>query len=140
MNVRLTVASLGAIVLALGFVAILRPLLVLGMLGFVVVDASHTAFCLGETRATYGGVFAMMGVVMLWAALDPYRYRDRTLALGLLWLGACAARLFGASVDGSPGPLGWLSAGFEGTVGVLLSVASWLAAPKEPAQTGPIQA
>jgi uncharacterized protein DUF4345 len=139
MNVRLTVASLGAIMLVFGFVAILRPLLVLGMLGFVVVDASHTAFCLGETRATYGGVFAAMGVVTLWAAIDPYRYRDRTLAIGLLWLGACAARLFGTSVDGSPGPLGWVSAGFEGTVGLLLTVASWLATPKEPAQTGPMQ-
>lgn len=137
MNVRLTVAALGAIMLTLGMVATMRPQLVIGFLGFVLVETSQTAFTLGEVRATYGGVFAMMGLVTLWAAIDPFRYRDRILAVGMLWLGACAARLFGASIDGSPGALGWVSAGFEGVVGLVLTVASFLATPPAASAVSP---
>lgn len=137
MNVRLTVAALGAIMLTLGMVATMRPQLVIGFLGFVLVETSQTAFTLGEVRATYGGVFAMMGLVTLWAAIDPFRYRDRILAVGMLWLGACAARLFGASIDGSPGALGWVSAGFEGVVGLVLTVASFLATPPAASTASP---
>jgi hypothetical protein len=128
MNVRLTVASLGAIILLLGVAGTMRPLMVAGMLGFV-IDSAHTPFALGEVRATYGGLFGVMGLVLLWAAVDPFRYRDRLLAIGLCWIGACAARLLGASVDGPPGALGWFSAAFEATVGLLLVVGSLLAAP-----------
>ena len=137
MNVRLTVAALGTVILLFGLVGVLRPELVLGALGFVVVDTSHTAFIVGEIRATYGGVFTAMGVVVLWAVVDPYRYRDRILVVGLLWLGACVARLFGTSVDGSPGLLGWASAMFEGIVGVLLSLASRLARSEVVTPVGP---
>ena len=136
MNVRLWVASLGAITLVLGLAGIMRPQVVIGLLGFVMVDSAHTAFTLGEVRAVYGGVFAMMGVVALWAAIDPFRYRDRIFAVGLIWIGACAARLFGASVDGSPGAIGWASAVFEGSVGIALAVAAWLAETPAPARTG----
>jgi len=58
------------------------------------------------------------------AAINPAANRGRILFVGLLWLGACAGRVMGAFVDGSPGLFGWLSAAFELAAGLVLVVGS----------------
>ena len=65
-----------------------------------------------------------MGVYTLLAATDPALHRARLLFVGLLWLGACAGRLFGVYVDGNPGLPGWGAVVFELAVGgALVAVA-----------------
>jgi hypothetical protein len=116
---------------------------VVGFLGYALASQASSAATLGEVRATYGGVFMVMGLFTALAAINPVANRGRILFVGLLWLGAFAARVFGASVDGSPGLVGWLSAAFELTVGLVLVVVSQTASdaaavsrvPPSPAPT-----
>ena len=114
----------GLIILALGGAALFSPERVVGFLGYALASQASSAATLGEVRATYGGVFMVMGLFTALAAINPVANRGRILFVGLLWLGAFAARVFGASVDGSPGLFGWLSAAFELTVGLVLVVVS----------------
>jgi hypothetical protein len=124
MNPRVTAIVAGLIMIALGTAGLLYPERVLGLLGFTVFNASHAAAAYGEVRATYGGLFLVMGVFTLMAAMDPAANRARLLFVGLLWLGACAGRLFGVFVDGNPGLFGWLAIVFELAVGGALCLAS----------------
>jgi len=101
----------------------------MGVLGFSVLNASAAAATLGEVRATYGGLFTVMGVYALLGAFDPAGHRATILMIGLLWLGAAAARAFGVSVDGNPGLFGWLSLGFEVLIGGVLTAAAAAARP-----------
>jgi hypothetical protein len=96
----------------------------MGLLGYAFASQASSAATLGEVRATYGGVFTVMGLLTVVAAINPTANRGRILFVGLLWLGACAGRVFGASVDGNPGLFGWLSAAFELAVGLALVFAS----------------
>ena len=114
----------GVVILAMGGAALLSPERVMGFLGYTFASQTSSAATLGEVRATYGGVFTVMGLLTALAAINPVANRGRILFVGLLWLGACAGRVFGASVDGSPGLFGWLSAAFELTVGLALVVAA----------------
>jgi hypothetical protein len=120
MNPRVTTILIGIIILALGGFGLIYPERVLGMLGFMSANASHSAATLGEVRATYGGLFVVMGIYTLLAATDPAAHRARLLFVGLLWLGACAGRLFGVYVDGNPGLPGWGAAAFELLIGGVL--------------------
>ena len=124
MNARGTTMVVGLVILALGAAALLSPERVMGFLGYTFASQASSAATLGEVRATYGGVFMVMGLFTALAAINPVANRGRILFVGLLWLGAFAARAFGASVEGSTGLFGWLSAAFELTVGLALVVAS----------------
>lgn len=130
MNPRITTIIVGLITLALGLAGLLYPDRVMGLVGFAILNTSHSAAVLGEVRATYGGLFVVMGVYTLMAALDPAAHRGRLMFIGLLWLGACAGRLIGTYVDGNPGVPGWVAAAFELIVGGALVVASSLARPE----------
>lgn len=132
MNSRAIVAATGTIILALGLFALLSPQLVMAhILGFS-VDPSHAANAVyGEVRATYGGLFLVMGVFVLLAVMDPTAHRAQLTLVALLWLGACAGRLLGASIDGDPGIRGWVGAGFELVMGAAILAAAWL----KPRQT-----
>lgn len=127
MNVRLTAAITGAIILALGLVGLFKPEAVPGMVGFGMIDASNRALALGEVRAMYGGLFVAMGICTLWVAVDPAAYRDRLLVVGLLWLGLGLGRLFSVSFTGNPGVFGWLFCVFEVGLGSVLTVGWWVA-------------
>ena len=129
MNARVAAIVVGTITLALGLAGLIYPERVIGLLGFAVQNASHTAAALGEVRATYGGIFLVLGVSTLAAAGNPSAARWRLVLLALVWLGALAARLFGVSVDGNPGLAGWLSAAFEAVMGGTLLAAAQLAPP-----------
>ena len=122
--------------IGLGIAGLIYPERVLGLLGFTVFNASHAAAAYGEVRATYGGLFIVMGIFTVMAAMDPGANRSRLLFVGLLWLGACAGRFFGVFVDGNPGLFGWLAIAFELAVGGALCLASQ-AAP-EPVVVTPV--
>jgi hypothetical protein len=124
MNSRLWIAAAGIVILLFGIGGLLAPQRVLGVLGLATLNASTAAATLGEVRATYGGLFTVMGAYVLFAALNPAARRESILVLGLLWLGAAAGRAFGASVDGNPGLFGWLSLGVEVVIGGVLALAA----------------
>ncbi len=124
MNPRVTTIIVGSIIVALGVAGLVYPERVLGVVGLAYANPSHMAAALGEIRATYGGIFIVMGVSTLLAAMDPTVHRGRLLFVGLLWLGACAGRLFGTYVDGNPGLPGWGAVAFELVIGgALVAVA-----------------
>ena len=124
MNPRIWTIVAGLIIFTLGVLGLVYPERVLGLLGLAYASPSHMAAALGEIRATYGGIFIVMGVYTLLAATDPALHRARLLFVGLLWLGACAGRLFGVYVDGNPGLPGWGAVVFELAVGgALVAVA-----------------
>jgi len=136
MNPRITTAVIGVVTVGLGLSGLFYPDRVMGMLGFAVLNPAHAAAALGEVRATYGGLFVAMGVYTLLAVPDPVAQRGRLLFIGFLWLGACAGRLVGISVDGNPGVPGWVGVIFELIVGgtlVLTSFAKGSAANRPPA-------
>ena len=126
----------GLIILVLGGAALSSPGRVMGLLGYTFASQATSAATLGEVRATYGGLFVVMGLLTTLAAVNPVANRGRILFVGLLWLGACAGRVFGAWVDGNPGLFGWLSAAFELGVGLALVVVSQTVSDA-PAASGP---
>ena len=122
MSPRVSTILVGLVIVALGVAGLVYPERVLGILGLAYANPSHAAAALGEIRATYGGIFLVMGVATLLAAMEPTAYRGRLLFVGLLWLGACAGRLFGVYVDGNPGLPGWGAAALELVVGGALVI------------------
>jgi hypothetical protein len=126
---RLGTILVGLASLALGLAALAYPGRAMGLLGYAWLDASNSAAVLGEVRATYGGIFIVLGAYTLASAAAPWNHRSRLLLLSLVWLGAFAARLFGVWIDGNPGIFGWASAVFEAAMGGTLLFASQASAP-----------
>ena len=124
MSARGITLTAGIVILLMGLAALFYPDRVMGLLGFSVLNAAQTAAVLGEVRATYGGLFAVMGAAVLLAAVNPAANRGRLLAIALLWLGACGGRLLGVTVDGNPGVFGWLAVLFEAAMGSALLLAA----------------
>ena len=124
MTPRTTTIVVAFVILLLGTAGLIYPERVLGVVGLAVQNPSHTAAAMGEVRATYGGLFLVMGLAALLGALDPVAHRAPLRLIGLLWLGACAGRLLGVYLDGSPGLPGWAAVAFELLVGGALLVAA----------------
>lgn len=133
MNPRVTVAVIGVLTVIMGLLALTYPAIVMRhVLGFGVDPTYSAAFVLGEVRAAYGGVFTVLGIYTVLAAMDPATNRSRILMIGLIWVGACLGRLYGVVVDGSPGAWGWLTATFEAVIGGMLIAVSQMT-PEGPA-------
>jgi len=132
MNHRVTTTVIGVLTTIMGVLALTYPeLLMRHVLGFT-VDPAYTAnFVRGEVRAAYGGIFTVMGVYTVLAAMDPATNRGRILMIGLMWVGACVGRLYGVVVDGTPGAWGWVSAAFEAVMGGMLIAVSQMT-PETP--------
>lgn len=129
-NARIIAGAIGGITLLLGLLGLFYPTNVLGWLGVAAVQPTDTVGVLGEARATFGGVFSVLGVFTLLAALDPPLHRDRLLLVACLWLGIAAGRLLGMVVDGYPGMLrlGYLA--FEAAMGGA-GLAAWYTAARQ---------
>ena len=146
MNLRIATVIVGIITVAFGFLGLVFPEIAMKhLLGFA-VDPSHSVNAvLGEVRATYGGLFVVIGAYTLLAALDPAAHRARLLFIGLMWLGACAGRLVGVSINGNPGLPGWAAVVFELLLGGALVAAALIrprttalaAAPVQPTPAQP---
>ena len=129
MNPRVVAIITGVITTALGLAGLLYPDRVMGVLGFAILNTSNVAAVMGEIRATYGGIFVVLGVYTLLSSMDPAAHRSRLMFIGLLWLGACAGRLLGVDINGNPGLPGWLAGAFELLMGGALLAASLTARP-----------
>ena len=126
MNSRVLTGVAGLIILAMGIAGLLYPYNVMVTLGLAVPTQPVSPFVLGEIRATYGGVFVVMGIYTLLSVVDPAANRSRLTFIALMWFGAGLARLFGTTVDGGPGVFGWLAVVFEVLLGAMLVAAAWL--------------
>ena len=140
MNPRVVAILAGVITTALGLAGLLYPDRVMGILGFAILNSANTAAVMGEVRATYGGLFVVLGVYTLLTAMDPAAQRSRLTFIGLLWLGACAGRLLGVNLNGNPGLPGWAAVVLELLVGGALVAASLIARPAEASLPGPTPA
>ena len=129
MNPRVVALITGVITTALGLAGLLYPDRVMGVLGFAILNTANAAAVMGEIRATYGGIFVVLGVYTLLSSMDPAAHRSRLMFIGLLWLGACAGRLLGVDINGNPGLPGWLAGAFELLMGGALLAASLTARP-----------
>ena len=129
MNPRVVAGVLGAITLVMGLGGLASPERTLSFVGFAPLIPTEPALAYGEARAVYGGLFAVLGAFTLWGAIDPAGKRAALLMAGLLWLGLCAGRLVGVSVDGNPGLFGWIFVIWEGTFG---SALVWSALARMP--------
>jgi Domain of unknown function (DUF4345) len=116
--------AVGLLTLALGCVGLFDPLMVMGFVGLDTASASYGAAVLSEVRAVYGGLFAVIGIYTLLAALSPGNHRPMLLFISFMWLGLCGGRLFGIWIEGYPGVKGLVSAGFEFAMGVGLLISS----------------
>jgi len=137
MSARGITLTTGTVILLMGLAGLFYPDRVMGLLGFTVLNATQSAAVLGEVRATYGGLFAVMGASVVIAAFNPAGNRGRLVAIGLLWLGACGGRLLGVTVDGNPGVFGWLAVVFEAAMGSALLLAAQRAGSPELAEPAP---
>lgn len=133
MNPRVTTIVIGVLTTVMGVFALLYPEMVMNRItGFAVAQSFSANFVHGELRATYGGIFTVLGIYTILGALDPATNRGRILMIGLVWLGICLGRLYGVAADGNPGWWGWLFAVFEAGVGGLLIAVSQMT-PEAPA-------
>jgi hypothetical protein len=132
MNPRITLTVIGVLTTVMGMLALVYPALVMQhVLGFAVDPNYSASFVYGEVRAAYGGIFTVLGVYTVLAAMDPATNRGRVLMIGLMWIGACLGRLYGVVIDGTPGIWGWLTAAFEALIGGMLIAVSQMT-PETP--------
>jgi hypothetical protein len=125
MNPRITTSVIGVLTVVMGMFALVYPEMVMRqVVGFAVDPGFSANFVRGEVRAAYGGIFTVLGIYTILAAMDPATNRGRILMIGLIWFGACFGRLYGVLIDGTPGWWGWLSAAFEAIVGGMLVAVS----------------
>lgn len=125
-----------AVVTLLGGVgALLMPEQLLPLIGFRVADP--VAWSLGEVRATYGGLFVVLGGYAVAAMLDPAANRGRLVMLGLAWWGIAAGRTLGIVWDGGPGMFGWAYLAFELLLGASFVFAGAAGDAAEPSRSAP---
>ena len=117
MKPRVVAGVLGAITLLMGLGGLVSPERTLAFVGFAPLTPTQPALALGEARAAYGGLFAVLGIFTLWGAIDPPGKRTALLMAGSLWLGLCAGRCLGISLDGNPGIFGWVAVAWEAGFG-----------------------
>jgi len=105
--------------LLLGFLGI--SLLLPGVIG-VFRPATGRAWLVAETvdamnhLRALNAMMAALGLVALWACLDPSRGRPLVLALGIVMAALVVARLYAIVTDGVPGAATWLYLGVEGVL------------------------
>jgi Domain of unknown function (DUF4345) len=123
MTPRTQLGYLAAILtLALGLVGFLGPIWMAELLGFRAAQLEPRG--LSEIRATYGGLFIVMGAVMLWAIPTRPRGTPYLRFASFLWLGASVGRLLSMIIDGVVTPMNFAGLGLEVVIGVCALLAS----------------
>jgi len=117
--------------LILGLAILFDPLLAVRLLGLEVVDPRG----LSEVRATYGGLFTMMGALMLWAAIRPRSNLWLRFA-GLLWGAVALGRTFSVVIDGVITPLNLGVLLLEMLIGASALLGSFSSRREAPRVTG----
>ena len=136
MSPRIVAGIVGAITVAMGLYGLASPAGVLDFVGLSPAVPTEPALAYGEVRAIYGGLFVVLGAFTLWGAIDPPGKRSALLMAGLIWLGICAGRLLGVSIDGNPGVMGWFNVVGEAALGMALV---WSALAKLPIANAQVQ-
>ena len=80
MSGRGMTAFIGLVTVAMGVIGLSYPLHVMEWVGFAPLMTKPNAGTV-EARAVYGGLFVVLGIFTLWAAIDPPAHR-RDLLLG----------------------------------------------------------
>jgi len=124
MNPRVVAGVLGAVTVVMGLAGLASPQRTMDFVGFAPRVPTEPVLAYCEARAVYGGLFTVLGAFTLWGAIDPPGKRSALLMAGLLWLGLCAGRAIGVSIDGNPGVIGWIGLVWEAAFGALLVWAS----------------
>jgi hypothetical protein len=123
MTPRTQLGYLAAILtLALGLVGFLGPIWMAELLGFRAAQLEPRG--LSEIRATYGGLFIVMGAVMLWAVPTRPRGVPYLRFASFLWLGAGLGRFLSMIIDGVVTPMNFGGLALEVVVGVCALLAS----------------
>jgi hypothetical protein len=105
-------ANLGALItLGLGLLGLLAPARAAAFANVQPVGQIGTS----EIRATYGGLFAALGLACLLTQAGGV-----FLAAGLAWVGAAAGRAFSVVADASRSPKNLGGIAFELAIGALL--------------------
>src|SRR5262249_56618405 len=104
MNGRAVIAVVGVLTVFLGVYGLVRPDGVLAWVGLDLLNTNRRAG-LVEARAVYGGLFLVLGVFTLWAAISPRRHRGELLLIACLWLGRLARPRVRVSSAGRPARL-----------------------------------
>lgn len=111
MNLATALHNIGAILtLALGGLGLLRPDLAARLVAVTPNDALGRT----EIRATYGGLFAGLGIFAL-ASQDEVAF----IMLGAGWVAAAVARTVSTPME-KAGSLGYRAAAFEAVMAALL--------------------
>jgi hypothetical protein len=136
MNPRIVAGVLGAVTVGMGLAALASPQRTMDFVGFAPRVPTEPVLAYCETRAIYGGLFAVLGAFTLWGAIDRPGKRSLLLMAGFLWLGLCAGRSIGISIDGNPGLMGWIALVWEGSFGAMLV---WSAVARLPSANAGVQ-
>ncbi|MGH0030798.1 MAG: DUF4345 family protein [Myxococcota bacterium] len=112
MDVYLALGNLSAAITAgLGGLGLFAPARAAAFASVAPVGPNGTS----DIRATYGGLFAALGLACLVAQSPPI-----FLAAGLAWVGAAAGRVWSVLVDRNLDPKNLGGIGFELAIGLLL--------------------
>jgi drug/metabolite transporter superfamily protein YnfA len=95
----------GLVILALGGAALLSPERVMGLLGYTFASRTSSAATLGEVRATYGGVFTVMGLLTALAAINPVANRGVFSSWGFCGWGPVRGECLAPRLTGAQGSL-----------------------------------
>ncbi len=74
-----------------------------------------------EIRATYGGLFAALGICLILSQSGPMFF-----IAGVAWVGAAVGRGWSVLIDGNRLPKNLGAIGFELALGLLLLTPSWV--------------
>jgi len=112
------IESAGALVtLGLGLLGLVRPLAAAKLVGIEPIGTLG----ISELRASYGGLFAALGLCAL-VSQSPLVFD----VLGLAWAGTAAGRVASMFLDRSFAPKNWGGLAMEVGLAALLLVPHWL--------------
>ena len=117
MDPSLMIANLGAcLTLGLGLLGLFAPAKAAALTSLAPVGPNGRS----EIRATYGGLFAAMGLSCLAAQAEGV-----FLTVGVAWIGAAIGRSWSVVVDQNFSPKNLGGVAFECLIGLLLTAPVW---------------